>query len=566
MNSIQTIRLVLYGLFILASCARQTTPTGGPKDSIPPTLVSSNPKKGQVNFKSKTIELTFSEDVILNNPREQLIITPDIGKMPEVKTKKEKVIITLENDLKDSTTYSINFREAVQDITEKNPSPNLKLAFSTGTYIDSLFIEGDIYDLLTSKESKDATVALHQSDTFNIFKHRPVYLTKTDPKGKFKLENLKPGKYFIYAVEDKNKNLIVDSKTESYGFLKEPIDLAKNKNGILIPLIRLDSRPLKMTSSRPYSTYFNIKTTKSLTDFTISTKERDITISSFGEDLTNIKVYNTFTTKDSIAIRFQAVDSIKNSIDTTLYAKFIGRETKPEPFDLTKNNFQIIASKGMLRGFIKFSKPLISLNFDSIYYRLDSLNTIKITEQDIAWDSLYNILTIEKKFDKNLLLKENTPKSNGVTAVAVKKDSKQILKQKSAENTFYLGRSAFIGIDLDSSKRSLEELIPLKLENTGVIIIQIETKAKHYVVQLLTKDYQLVSEQRNSRKITFEDLKPGDYQIRLIVDASGDGIWNPGNFFTMQEPEEIKFYKNEKGVSIINLKANWELGPLLIKH
>src|SRR5688500_9616133 len=111
---------LFYPLFLLA-CARQTTPTGGPKDSIPPQLVSSYPKQAATNFKEKTVELTFDEDVALNNPKEQLIITPALAKDPVIKTKKEKVTITFEEDLKDSSTYSINFRESIQDITEKNP-------------------------------------------------------------------------------------------------------------------------------------------------------------------------------------------------------------------------------------------------------------------------------------------------------------------------------------------------------------------------------------------------------------------------------------------------------------
>jgi len=273
---------LLYALFALA-CARQTTPTGGPKDSIPPTLVNSIPQQGQVNFKGNSITLTFSEAVILNNPREQLIVTPDLGKDVDAKAKKNQVILTIPEDLQDNTTYSINFREAVQDITEKNPAAMLKLAFSTGTYIDSLIIEGSVSDLLTATETKDATVALCESDTFDIFKHRPKYFTKSDIKGIFKIENLKPGSYFIYAFEDKNKNLVVDSKSEAYGFLSDYITLDKNIDDVKIRLIHLDSRLLKLTSARPYGTYYNIKTTKNLTDFKITTPDNETIISSFGE-------------------------------------------------------------------------------------------------------------------------------------------------------------------------------------------------------------------------------------------------------------------------------------------
>jgi hypothetical protein len=66
-------------LFFL-SCARQSSPTGGPKDTIPPKLVNAIPRNESTNFKGQQIELEFSEMIIANNPKEQLIITPTIGK------------------------------------------------------------------------------------------------------------------------------------------------------------------------------------------------------------------------------------------------------------------------------------------------------------------------------------------------------------------------------------------------------------------------------------------------------------------------------------------------------
>jgi hypothetical protein len=183
-----------------------------------------------------------------------------------------------------------------------------------------------------------------------------------------------------------------------------------------------------------------------------------------------------------------------------------------------------------------------------------------------VWDSLRNVLTIQKTFDKNLLIKEKGPQSNEVKAIAVKKDQKKNQKPMLADNSLYFGQAAFISVELDSSKRISEESPPLKLENTGVITVQIAIKSDHFLVQLLTKDYQVITQQQNKRKISFEDLKPGDYQLRLIIDANNDGTWNTGNFFKKEEPEAIKFYKNEKSSSIINLKANWELGPFFISE
>lgn len=217
--------LLILVCFILWRCATQTTPMGGPKDIKPPILLKSNPIHNQKNFKGKQIELTFNETVVLKNAKEEIIITPSPGNEVELKAKGEVVTITPKNGWQDSTTYNINFREAVQDITEGNPVPELKLAFSTGPTIDSLTLSGNIKYALSEKIPEQITVALYTADTFSIFKHTPKYFTKSNKKGEFKLENLKQDAYYIYAFDDKNKNLKVDSQAELFAFLATPIKL-----------------------------------------------------------------------------------------------------------------------------------------------------------------------------------------------------------------------------------------------------------------------------------------------------------------------------------------------------
>ncbi|HEY9047342.1 MAG TPA: Ig-like domain-containing protein [Ohtaekwangia sp.] len=553
----------IYPLFFLC-CARQTAPTGGPKDTIPPHLVKSFPTKGQINFKDTKLELLFDEIVAVNNPREQIIITPDIGKEYEATARKNKVTLTLKNKLKDSTTYSFNFRDAIQDITEKNSAVNLKLAISTGNYIDSLSIAGRAFDPVKNKELKDITIALYQSDTFNIFKHKPAYLTKSNDKGIYTIENLKPGYYHIYASDDKNRNLIVDSKSEIYGFLSDSVLLTNNIKNINIPLIKLDARTLKLTNTRPYNTYFNIKLSKNLTNFHLSAPG-EIIISSFGDDQANIKVYNTFDTKDSVAVKLNATDSIYNTIDTTLYVKFNKREVKPEAFTSKSEGFRVLVNKGTIQGRILFSKPLLNINYDSIVYKIDSLNTITFSHENLTWDSLHNILTIHKTFDKKLLAKpdesQQQKSSQPKPPINTKTPTKKIIN-----NELYFGRATFVSIELDSSKQTTEQLKPLQLEETGIIFTQIKTTEQNFIVELLDKSFKVIQSISNNPKSTFEDLSPAEYQIRLIIDKDKNGKWTPGNFLTNQEPEPIIFYRNEKGNPTINLKANWEVGPLLITY
>ena len=578
MNLRKHLHWLMYPLFFLA-CARQTTPTGGPKDSLAPVLQSSLPKHEQTKFRGKSVELTFNEAVQVNNPKEQIIIIPSVGKDFEATAKKNKVVLTFKDYTKDSTTYSINFRESVQDLTEKNPAKNLKLAFSTGDYIDSLSIEGYIYDPLKGKESKDATVALFQSDTFNIFKHKPVYLTKTNEKGEYIIENLKPGDYYLYAMEDKNKNLVVDSKSETYGFIAQKVTLTEDVKKEDIPVIKLDTRALKLTNSRPYNTYFNIKTSKNLDHYHLTSTEGEILLSAFAEDQSNIRVYNTIEDKDSLAVRFNAYDSVNNSIDTTLYVKFSKRDVKKDPFKATGSQFKVNGPKGTIKGTISFNKPVAVINFDSIYYQIDSAKVVPIVAQDIQIDSAHNTLIIEKTFDKALIPKKPEPSAEppkkkeapkppqpAVAVAATQDPKKPVPKPKPVQNQFVTSKGTFISVELDSSAATRETLKPSTLEETGIIFVEVKTDEKNFVIQLLNRDFKPIASRTNATKTSFEDLEPGDYMIRLIIDKNGDGKWNPGNFQLHQEPEPIVFYKNEKKSQTVNLKANWELGPLLISY
>jgi uncharacterized protein (DUF2141 family) len=563
MNLKRNLHWLLYPLFVI-SCAKQTSPTGGPKDTIPPVLVRAIPPNEAINFKGRSIELEFSEMIVANNPKEQLIITPSMGKDFEVKARKNSLILEFKNAFKDSTTYTFNFRETIQDITEKNPVRNLQLAISTGTYIDSLSISGNIYDLTKGKEVSEATVAIHtKNDTFSILKHPATYFTKTDKKGNFKIDHLRPDIYYIYALEDRNRNLFADSRTEPYGFLKDSINLTKDTARISIPLVHLDARPLKLTSARPYNTYFNIRTTKNLKNFTLKAEDNSLLHYSFGEDQANIKLYNTFDNIDSLGVNVIAEDSIGNKLDTLIYAKFSNREVTPEKFDASLKSTSILADKGLLNAVITFSKPISEINFDSLYFQLDSLTRISFEKNDLSWEQQHNTLTINKTLDKKLFAKE--PEETEQAPVA-KRPSPS--KKSAKSNLLYSGKASFISIDGDTSKKFTQTITPLRTEDLSMIIFDIKTSHKNFIVQLLDKNLKVLRQVSNKSKGQFEDLEAGEYMLRVVIDTNLNNVWDAGNYLARQEPERMIYYKDEKGSMTIPLKTNWEfeLSPMLINY
>ena len=53
---------------------------------------------------------------------------------------------------------------------------------------------------------------------------------------------------------------------------------------------------------------------------------------------------------------------------------------------------------------------------------------------------------------------------------------------------------------------------------------------------------------------TFTLLNPGNYQINVLQDENGNGIWDTGSFFSTRiQPEITVLFSNE-----ITIKANWE--------
>ncbi len=572
--------LGFFFLSLLISCAQQTSPTGGPKDEDPPLLMESNPAKNELNYKGKIITLTFDETVIVSNPKEQLIITPSIGTDYEIVAKKNKVLLTMQNPLQDSTTYAFNFGESIQDITEKNPAENLSIAFSTGPVIDSLSVAGYVFDLLKGNPLEKMVVALYpKTDTFNIFKHKPSYITRTQKDGSYVITNLKKGTYMIYAFHDKNRNLVVDSRSEMYGFKVAPIILENNINDIAIDLSPMDLTELKITRARPYSNYFNINLSKNSVDYSVSAIDTTLNIiSAYGENKANIITYNTTQTLDSLNILLHVKDSIGNKLDTVFYIKYSERNVTPEKFTVNNVFTNVYTEKGLIEASFKFNKPIYQPNLDSLYIHIDSTTQIHFAQEDLLIDSKLLTLTIKKNFDKKILEKpevenpqsnqpiNNTRKKGEPLTLEERVNLEEANKKTSEQKNFLLqGKGAFISIDDDSSTVAKPKIKLLKTKDLSVIIVKIKTE-ENFIVNLLSKDFVQVQSVANNSDIRFEDVPPGDYRIQVIIDKNKNGKWDAGNIIETREPEPVIFYSTEKDIMFFPAKANWEIGPLLITY
>lgn len=517
-------------------CANIQSPTGGPKDKKPPTLVSSIPLANQTGYHGKSILLTFDETVKLNDPREQIIISPSPGKEVEFEVKNNRVFITPKDPWADSTTYSIQFREGIQDVTESNVPPNLRLAFSTGTYIDSLSLTGNVIDLLEGTPQEQITVAIYAEDTFNIFEHTPTYFTKTDKQGKYRLENIRAGRFYIYAFNDQNKNLKVESRSEIFGFLKDPFTVTRNIDTLNIGLVRLDSRPLRISSIRNMGKLTRIKFSKSLLDYTL-TADRDI-LSAFGDNASEVNIWSP-QVNDSLLIKFAGRDSLLTSKDTTFYLKTTDVVPPKETFRLNMEEPTINPDNGRLTTTITFTKPVTRFLFDSLYIKVDTTDRIPITREDATYNTTKKQLVLSKGLGKKMF----GPDANPLLVLAL--------------------RNGFaISVDDDSTKNVTKAVTIFWPEENGIITIQANTRNQSFVLQLLDRATKKVVAESINSKLVAKNIPPSDYSIRAIIDDNKNGKWDAGNILKRIEPEKVVYYKAADGSRSVPVRANWEIGPL----
>lgn len=557
----------------LYSCATRSVPTGGPKDTIPPRLVNTIPANKSLNFNGKTIVLEFDEFIKTKDLNNQLIITPRLQEDIEHKINKRTLIIDLNEKLDSNTTYTFNFQEGVQDITESNPAIDLVLAFSTGDYIDSLYIEGTVKDLLTDKAKENAVVALYPyGDTTDVFNHKPQYFTRTKKDGYFRLENLKNNTYRLYAYNDVNKNLTLQSEAEPYGFIADSIVLDSSVTDIIIPTVKRNVKEFLLQSARTSGKYYEIRFSKYIEDYTLTPLENstDTIISNKATEPNIIRVYNTISS-DSVLTIVNAIDTVGQQVIDTVAIKFAPTQRKSDPATSKLTPATNTSITEDYEGIIQFNKPIKSINLDSVFIYYDSLMIVPIEEDELEWNKFKDQLTIKKRLDKSLLEREiHLPEddllsdttqheqenySEEITEEVEEKEEQKVNKFEKRDNQIilFVGKGSFITIENDTLPEIKTVYSFLKLEDVGLIKGSINTEYASYFIQLLDKSGKVVRELESKRSFVFNNLAPGEYNIRILIDNNGDGEWGLGNILKNIPPEEVYFYPEP-----LIIRANWE--------
>ncbi len=206
---------------LLVACATIGSPEGGPRDYTPPRVVKSSPEPGSLNFKGQKVEITFDEIINLKDQQKKVIISPAPKSQPLIRAVGKKVTIEFRDPLEDNTTYVIDFSNAIEDNNESNQLDGYAFAFSTGDQIDTLAVSGIVLRANDLEPMQHIIVGLHSNLDDTAFTHLPLErVSRTNDRGKFTIQGLKPGSYHVFAINDVDGDYRM-ARTEDIAFIDE---------------------------------------------------------------------------------------------------------------------------------------------------------------------------------------------------------------------------------------------------------------------------------------------------------------------------------------------------------
>lgn len=218
-----------------SGCAVQVPPSGGPRDSLPPNLISVKPIDSSVNFLGKKIVFQFDEYVQLDKPTENLIVNPTPKINPRVEGHLSTVTVTIKDTLQPNTTYSFDFGKTIKDVNEGNVLKDFRYVFSTGPSIDTFTLSGQVIDAQSGIPDSTLIVELYsKTDDSAVTKEKPVYVTRLNGKGIFTFHFLHPGSYALYALKDEGGTRRYLSKQQKFAFADAPVQVGDSSKAVTL--------------------------------------------------------------------------------------------------------------------------------------------------------------------------------------------------------------------------------------------------------------------------------------------------------------------------------------------
>lgn len=569
----------LIGIFITSlviSCAnRAAGPTGGLKDTIPPVVVRSIPLDGVINYKKKEIQVYFNENISVDKVTENVLISPPQKTQPIVKGNSKLLSVTLQDELLDSTTYTILFGNAIVDLNEKNPLKNFSFSFATGPEIDTLQITGKLLNAENLDPLENVIVGIHNnlSDSA-ISTLQFVRVTKTDDEGMFNIRNIKAGKYKLYALRDLSRDfiyqpgeevafhdsiivpkVIVTQRTDTLWTDSVTIDTIHNSSQVMYLPDNLTLKLFKETKKRQYlvkserqnSKYFSLifnapqDTLPQLTPLNFNTNSNFLVQENYTKDtliywIPDSTVYKLDTLK--MEVRYLKTDSLYQLLPNTDTLRLALRQQKVSAKSKTRSSdIAVLPALNFKTNLNNSFDVYMDISFD-FEEPLDSISLKRL-------QLFHKVDTVFKQVNYQWKMSDSIHRTFALQYPWKPEESFELR----------VDSAAFYSIYGKVNKAQKTEFKIKSLDEYSALKIVLENFDSSAVIQIIdAKEVVLQSAPAIVKGTRFEYLKPGDYFVRLFIDDNKNGVWDPGDITLRRQPEKVCYFQKK-----LTLRANWEL-------
>lgn len=578
----------------MAGCANPGSgPDGGPYDETPPRIVGMTPPLGQHNVTAKKVSILFDELIKIEKAQEKVIVSPPQREMPEISASGRRINVTLLDTLKPSTTYTIDFSDAIVDNSEGNALGNFTYYFSTGDQIDTMEVAGYVLAADNLEPVKGILVGLHSNLADSAFASLPFErVARTDGNGHFSIKGVAPGKYRIYALKDIEGDYKY-TRGEQMAFSRDtivPSSYPDVRNDTLwADTVRIDTiRTVPYTHYLPdnvvllafqeQSVYHQLLKSEREPEwfrlYFTAPQERLPEVRGLNFDSRNAWVLERTAGNDTLTYWLRDTALVnRDSLTVTCGYEATNDSTgasywRTDTLELVPKLKYERRAKLREQELAKWQKQLEKRHRQGDYSQetppVEALKPEYDTPSSMAPDQNVHFTVPEPSHvdtaGLHLYVKVDSTYSEApfrlsCDSLSLRSYTLRAEWRPGQEYVLNVDSACITGIS-GRVNASYDTKISIPLTETyGSLFMVLQGADTTAVVQLLQGADKLIKQQRVAKgRADFFYLKPGDYYVRMFCDRNGNGQWDTGDFAAGRQAEQV-YYFPEK----ISIKANWDV-------
>lgn len=568
---------------LMAACASMGRPEGGPRDVTPPRYLSSVPAPGSSNVSKPKIEILFDENVKIEDALNKIVVSPVQKTPPSINASGRKIIVELRDTLLDSTTYTIDFSDAIRDLNEGNILDGFAIDFATGPIIDSLQISGMVLEARNLEPAQGMLVGVYSNladSTISTLKLERI--ARTNQLGQFTVRNLKPGQYNIFALNDLNRDYHWD-RSENVAFFDTPISPEATVTVTTDSVTTPDGSDSTVTRAKTVFgprdvllTWFNENyKAQYLQDYKRPDNKRlTVRMAAPADSLPLLTIVNgpnagrtdsewarldANLTRDTL--EYWISDSAVIKQDSMLVAM---RYRRTDTLD------RLTWTTDTLKFFYKPPKAKKSKKKDEEADTVPQLNFLTFQLRGSSQQELNKPLAFEASQPLDTILPEGValrilrdtvwvplarPAIMRDTAAGLLSYTMPYEWEGGAKYRLTVDSATVIGMYGEWNRPLNVEFTVKPPEDYANIYFKIVDTDAPLIVELLNSgDKPVATAPLKGGTAEFNFVNPGTYYARAFIDANGNGEWDTGDMKTRRQPEEVYYYPKK-----LNIRKNWDV-------